>query len=66
MSLPPLDERSLENLKAELGKLHDTYKECAKMLSPSISPHGARALDRINDAMDAIQKEIETRGTVNK
>lgn len=63
MALPRLDERSLDVLKEERKKLQETYDKCAKIFGPNISPSGARALDRINDAMEAIEKEIATRGT---
>jgi hypothetical protein len=61
MGLPPLDDRSIAVLQEELGRLEDTYENCAKIFGPNISPSGARALDRINDAREAIQKEISTR-----
>jgi hypothetical protein len=61
MALPPLEQRSIDILQEELKKLQSTYTTCAEILSPIISPEGARALDRINDAMKAIQKEIKNR-----
>ena len=61
MSLPPLNERALIILDAERKRLGDTYQKCAEAFGPSISPSGARALDRINDAMEAIEREIATR-----
>jgi hypothetical protein len=61
MSMPPLDERSLAILIEERERLEGAYKKCAEAFGPHISPSGARALDRINDAMDAISKEIATR-----
>lgn len=63
MSLPPLDKRSITILTVEQGRLQETYDKCAAVLGPSISPSGARALDRINDALAAIAHELETRGT---
>ena len=62
MSLPPLDKRSLTILKVERRRLETTYTKCAGVLGPHISPSGAKALDRISDAMTAIDKEIATRG----
>ncbi|WP_277983889.1 hypothetical protein [Sphingomonas faeni] len=61
MTLPPLDERDLTILDEERKRLGDTYKKCARAFGPNISPSGARALDRINDAMEAIEQEISTR-----
>lgn len=61
MSLPPLDKRALAVLEEERKRLQDTYQKCAELLGPNISPSGARALDRINDAVEAIEKEISTR-----
>lgn len=61
MSLPPLNERDLTILDEERKRLGDTYRKCAGVFGPNISPSGARALDRINDAMEAIEREISTR-----
>lgn len=59
--LPPLDQRSLDVLVEEAKRLAEAYKSCAGVLGTPISPNGARALDRINDAMEAIRKEIQDR-----
>jgi hypothetical protein len=64
MTLPPLDERSVGVLRAEKKRLEEAYKKCAEILGPIVSPSGARALDRINDAVDAIEKELQTRSQV--
>lgn len=61
MSLPPLTERDLGVLVEERERLQDVYRKCAEVLGPYITPSGARALDRINDAVEAITKEIESR-----
>ena len=63
MPLPPLDERAIQCLQKELEHLQTTYKECAEIFSPNISPNGVKALDRINDAMNAISNEIRERGS---
>ena len=62
MSLPPLSDRETNILQEQRKKLEHTYDECAKIFGAPISPNAARALDRINDAMEAIDKEIIERG----
>ncbi len=63
MSLPPLDERASTVLRAERDRLKDTYNKCAEALGPVISPSGARALNRIDDAVEAIEKELFDRAS---
>ncbi|MFC5357098.1 hypothetical protein [Azospirillum himalayense] len=62
MSLPPPDQRATTVLQKEVDNLKDTYKNCAEILGPNITPAGARALDRINDAILALSTELESRG----
>ncbi len=61
MNLPPLNERDAAILE-EKKRLEDVYKKCAEIFgSPNISPEGARALDRINEAIQAIGVELKNR-----
>jgi len=62
MPLPPLSDRETIILQEQRKKLEHTYDECAKIFGALISPNAVRALDRINDAMDAIDKELSARG----
>ncbi len=61
MALPPLDERALTVLKQERKRLEATYKNCAEIFGPNRSATAIEALERINDAMEAISKEIAAR-----
>ena len=58
--LPTLDQRALDVLRQERKNLQHTYEECAKMFGPIICPNGALALEHINEAIEAISKEIDT------
>ena len=62
MPLPPLSERETNILREQRRKLEHSYDECAKIFGAPISPNAARALDRIHDAMEAIDKELKLRG----
>lgn len=61
MSLASLDERDLVVLKRERDNLQETYQCCAKVFGSGASPNAAEALDRINDAISAIDAEIADR-----
>ena len=65
MPLPPLSERETIILQEQRRKLEHTYEECAKIFGAPISANAARALDRINDAMEAIDREISARGKLH-
>lgn len=66
MTLPPLSERATAVLEEELRRLGETYKSCAEVFAPNITPNAAKALDRVNDAMIAIQAELRDRATRGK
>lgn len=61
MALLPLDERDTAILEQELKNLKDTYRKCSEILAPRMTPESIRALDRINDAMEAIREELMKR-----
>lgn len=61
MALLPLDERALAVLKEERKRLEATYKNCAEIFGPNRSATATEALEGINDAIEAISKEIGAR-----
>lgn len=63
MSLPSLEDRELGVLKEELGRLEKVYKNCFEVLSKDLTDHGIRALDRINDAIEAVNAELQDRSS---
>jgi hypothetical protein len=61
MGLLPLSERDLGVLKEERDRLQDTYERCSEIFGPGAGPNAAKALDGINDAIEAIDAEIADR-----
>ncbi|HDT2076668.1 TPA: hypothetical protein RCG84_002865 [Enterobacter roggenkampii] len=55
MTLLPIDERALPILQEERKRLQSTYDECSKIIP------GSPALDKITEAIDAIDAEISKR-----
>jgi len=56
-----LEERSIPVLAKEHGNLKDTYKKCEEDFGPIINDNGKKALKGIEDAINAIEEEIERR-----
>ena len=56
-----LEDRSLTNILNEKENLTNCYKNCEEIFKPNISEHGKKALRKIQDAIDAIEEEIQNR-----
>ena len=63
MPLPPLDQRSRDNLTNELEKLKNTYDACADIFGSARSVNAKKALDAISTAQLAIHDELQSRTT---
>lgn len=61
MALAPVNQRSSSNLMKELQNLVDCKKKCAEIFGEPLNKNGETALERIQDAIDAIKSELSSR-----
>jgi len=57
----PLNQRSLDDLIEELKKLKGVHQRCSEIFKDIPTEHTNRALERIREAIDAIEQEIARR-----
>jgi hypothetical protein len=61
MALRDKSQRSTDNLTEEVNRLRGVHDKCSEIFGPSPSDNATGALNKINEAIEGITREIESR-----